>query len=216
MNSATAGGGVFNRGAEPVFVRCGFEANVAAERGGAIANFQAIFTTEFGFQIPYSSRLMLHNCVLGNNTAMLGGGIYTNTSAAQAINCSIIANSASLGGATFTGLTSTLRIANSIVWDNLGNQFFGPCIARYCNITGGLEGAGNFDADPLFVDLASGDFHLLAGSPCIDAGNNAKVPADLLTDFDGLPRFRNDLGTVDTGAGTAPIVDIGAFEFQRD
>ena len=36
---------------------------------------------------------------------------------------------------------------------------------------GGWTGSGNIDADPLFVDPVNGDFHLQAGSPCIDTGD---------------------------------------------
>ena len=41
---------------------------------------------------------------------------------------------------------------------------------------------------------------LLPGSPAIDAGNNALIPAGVTTDQRGLPRIVNG------------IVDIGAFE----
>ncbi len=51
-------------------------------------------------------------------------------------------------------------------------------------------GQGTISADPMYVDFAGRDFHLKAGSPCIDAG------LDL-----GLPSL-----------GAAP--DIGAFEFN--
>jgi hypothetical protein len=60
---------------------------------------------------------------------------------------------------------------------------------------------GNQTGDPLFANAAAGDFHLLAGSPAIDAGDDPTGRA-LSTDADGRPRLK----------GTA--VDLGAFEFS--
>jgi hypothetical protein len=51
-------------------------------------------------------------------------------------------------------------------------------------------------------------------SPAIDAGDNARVPTRITTDLDGKPRFTDHSGIDDTGAGDAPIVDIGAYEYQ--
>ena len=62
-----------------------------------------------------------------------------------------------------------------------------------------IWGPGNIDADPLFFDPENGDFHLLTGSPVIDAGNNMSVPPDLLTDLDRFARFADDPATDDTG-----------------
>ena len=69
----------------------------------------------------------------------------------------------------------------------------------------------------------AGDFRLAAGSPCIDAANN-NADAEYLTpgvqpllpnDRDGLPRFVDDPTIADTGTGTAPIVDMGAYEHRN-
>jgi hypothetical protein len=59
-------------------------------------------------------------------------------------------------------------------------------------------GPGNVSGDPLFADPATGDFHLRAGSPAIDAGFANALASP--TDLDGRPRVQ----------GRAP--DIGAFE----
>jgi len=108
----------------------------------------------------------------------------------------------------------------------------------YSDIQGGRPGEGNIDADPLFVDpdgpddifgTEDDDVRLLRCSPCIDAADNEAVPADefdldddgntsepLPFDLDGNPRFVDDPYVTDTGNGTPPIVDMGAYEFQAD
>ena len=98
-----------------------------------------------------------------------------------------------------------------------------------------IYGAKNINSDPLFADADGADntagtkddnLRLLTGSPCIDAGDNTAVhpdrfdlDGDLNTieptplDLNGFPRFIDDQCTTDTGSGTAPVVDMGAYEF---
>jgi hypothetical protein len=117
-------------------------------------------------------------------------------------------------------------LANSIVWANIPSQIalpYGVKVAiSYSTIEDGQVGIdadsgsivewlqGNSIIDPL---LTGG--RLLPNSPCIDAGSNSLVPANLLVDLDGKPRFVDDAGTADTGSGTPPIIDMGAYEFQE-
>ena len=59
------------------------------------------------------------------------------------------------------------------------------------------------ETDPLFVNVANGDFRLEACSPAVNAGNNLIVDTSgILTDLEGNPRIRFD------------TVDIGAYETQ--
>jgi hypothetical protein len=53
------------------------------------------------------------------------------------------------------------------------------------------------------------------GSPCIDSGDNGRVPSGVVADLAGGPRFVDDPDSADTGAGQAPIVDRGAYEYVK-
>jgi len=85
---------------------------------------------------------------------------------------------------------------------------------HYNNIEDYAGSADNIDADPLFVDPNAGDYRVAPDSPCIDAGDSDAVPLAIDTDLDGLLRFADRLATPDTGHGTPPIVDMGAYEYQ--
>lgn len=70
-----------------------------------------------------------------------------------------------------------------------------------CGGSATLNQASNIPDNPDFVNSGADDFHLLATSPAIDAGDPA-APSMPSTDFDGNPR----------PSGAAP--DIGALEYQ--
>ena len=89
-----------------------------------------------------------------------------------------------------------------------------PVVNSTCILGGwsGLGGAGVINVDPQFADEA---FRLSSGSPCHDAGDNTAFPGQFLQeDLDGHDRFVDDPLAPDTGNGAAPIVDMGAYEFQ--
>jgi len=98
---------------------------------------------------------------------------------------------------------SNPTVTNCILWGDTPYEIGYPNITvTYSDVEGGWAGTGNIDADPMFADALNGDYRLLAGSPCIDAGNNSVV--EVTTDLDGDPRIQ--------GA----CVDMGAFEALTD
>ena len=172
--------------------------------------------------------LSLANCILDGNTAEEGGGIdCLDLSHALLTNCTLYGNNAYSGGGVRCRY-GDMWLENCIVWYNLPDAVNADRALRvyYTNIQGGWFGSGNIDDDPLMTP----DGRLSAGSPCIDAGRNERMPEDLLdldgdgdteeplpVDLAGNPRFLDDLGMPDTGyAGVTglPIVDMGAYEFQ--
>ncbi len=207
-NTALEGAGLWFKGARLLVDRCTLQQNVSLEEGGAI------------YVEVASAKAFVSNCLLSNNSATYGGAVYLRDFNDGLIaNCTMFGNQAiELGGAMYISHDYPFDLANSILWNNSPDQIFeedGEVVAvRYSNIQGGWAGEGNIDTDPLFVDQRSGDYRLAFGSTCIDAADNSALPADITLDLDGNNRFVNDFNTRDTGVGTPPIVDMGAYEFQ--
>jgi hypothetical protein len=150
------------------------------------------------------------DCVLSGNqgsgiagAAMFGAGPF--------INCTIAGNLAG-PGRIVSGV-----ITGCIVWGNASNAptpYAGTI--NYSTMQGwdgSLGGTGNSGLDPLFVDPVGGDYRLQAASPCIDAGDNSALPRGVFCDIAGRGRYF-DAPAPDTGRGSAPIVDRGAYEFS--
>ena len=150
------------------------------------------------FYFNESSATITNNTITGSS-AVNGGGIYCHDSTPTVSNNIVTGNEASQHGAGIykTG-SGTPSLSHNDVWDNTVDDYYG-CSA----------GTGDISADPEFV--GAGDYHLTAGSPCIDAGDNAAIePLGINVDLGGAPRIVD--GNVD---GTI-LVDIGAYEFQPE
>jgi parallel beta-helix repeat protein len=106
----------------------------------------------------------LTNCLIAENGQYgIQDGILT------IANCTIAANG-------LCGVSSyEPTITNSIIYYNGSDgaqiESHIDAIVTYSDIQGGWPGQGNIDVDPLFADAINGNFHLLTGSPCIDAGD---------------------------------------------
>jgi parallel beta-helix repeat protein len=83
-------------------------------------------------------------------------------------------------------------------------------LAAFTVATG--QEARGIQADPNWSAAASGDFHLLAGSPAIDSANSG-VTGQPSVDIEGNSRV-DDPATPNTGTGKRKYDDRGAFEFQ--
>jgi len=121
-----------------------------------------------------SSPLIMNNVIIMNEAYCTGGGIDCFLSSPTITN-----NTVALNYSPFTGSDVSLTcyysvITNNIIWNDSNGALFveGPQGIQYCNVSGGYPGVGNIDADPLFVNPANGDFHLMFNSPCRGSGNN--------------------------------------------
>jgi hypothetical protein len=219
------GGGMYNYSSSLTLINCTFIANAASDCGGGLYSGSSPIA-------PSSPTLI--NCTFTANAAAQGGGMYNASNSSPTLtNCTFTANSASsYGGGMYNYSSSSPMLTNCIFWANTapsGSQIHtitGTPVITYCDIQGGYNGAGNINLDPRFVrnpgagpdgtwltaDDDYGDLRLLLTSPCIDAGNNSPVPTGITTDLTGNPRFADVPGVPNTGSGTAPLVDMGAYE----
>ncbi|MCP4582621.1 MAG: T9SS type A sorting domain-containing protein [candidate division Zixibacteria bacterium] len=167
------GGGIYCEYSNPIIENNIISGNTAFDDyydayGGGIFCIESSPTISFN--------LIIENSAIGGNFPAEGGGICCFGNSEPIIRNNTIAdNRADYGGGLYCE-NSNPSVVNTIFWADsasvYGNEFAGssPDIT-YSNIQGGWDGEGNIDANPLFLDPLNGDFHLLAGSPCIDTGN---------------------------------------------
>ncbi len=227
-----SGGAVMNDGqigtCEPHFINSQFIRNESVLYGGAIYNLGktgnctptitgCVFWTNKAFSAAAvyclgsergNSSPRITNSVFYKNTANTGGSVYAN------------AGEDAVGNATGTAKPV---ITNCIIWGNIAptapllRNINGLPTISYSIVDaqscGGIHsgvGAGVtcengmiYNQNPLFVDADNGDFHLLPGSPAINAGLNSVVTSQNINyDMDSLPRIVSN------------TVDIGAWEFN--
>ena len=182
--------------------------------------------------------LDLSNALCTGNYGSSGGVAFVTSGKAFFNQCTVVGNSTDNDGVLYLNPASS--IVNCVVWDNISMGVSGQPAVLYSDIQGGYAGEGNLSANPRFADADGidddpatwddNDFRLLAGSPCIDAGDNNSISGDVFDlDRDGdteellpidlgdMPRFQEDAGMVDVGnvgMSGLPVVDIGAYEYQ--
>lgn len=198
-NSGTWGGGIYCMSSSvPLIIGNIVTENSACTGGGICSN---------------GGYPTIVNNIISANSAARGGGIHCEYWGAIIVNNTITHNSANSAGGIYCCKWLNVTLVNTIVWGNDAPQ--GSQIAMvdvmgrsatltvsYCDIEGGETGVyvdpvhtlvwmdGNIDADPLFVDPENGDYHLQAGSPCIDAGDpsSPKDPDGTRADIGVLER----------------------------
>ena len=169
---------------------CGVGANsggIEVSGGSVLVEDSVIFDTELG---------LLH--IASGSATVVNSTLVTETVPSKSV----------------TG-NGSIVLANCIVWGLNPSPITGGNVTASSSIVrGGWPGPSNLDIDPLFVDAANGDVRLQPCSPAIDSGDNSSVAVGTVTDLAGNPRFVDDPLQPDTGIGIAPLVDLGAYEFQ--
>jgi len=178
------GAGMFNDSGSPTVLNCVFSENSTNHDGGGMLNWNnsspmltnCTFSRNWayiggGMSNRNNSNPTLTNCTFNENSASTGGGMGNWNSSPTLTNCTFSGNSAEGICGGMNNYNSSPTLTNCILWGNAGRdgmdesaQICGETpVVNYCCIqgwTGALGGTGNINADPLFLDATSGDYHL--------------------------------------------------------
>jgi hypothetical protein len=207
-SAADVGGGIRNVGSTAVVANCTLSGNRALSEDGdpfGLDGGGGIWNLTSGGN---ADGLTVTNSTLYGNSAKTGGGIRNAAGSVAVTNSTLSGNSADVGGGISNlpvapNLPNTLTLTNSIVANSPSGG----------DISGSLSGGHNLFGSVALGPLADNGgptrtMALPAGSPAIDAGDNALAvdtnDQPLTSDQRGVPFAR-----IQSGA-----VDMGAFEVQ--
>lgn len=172
-NSASEGGGL--TGCDGIMVNNLISYNLGSGLKtceGAVRN-NTIYRNSGGGLRECSAAIV--NCMIYGNygTNLRGGLVYCG---GPILNCTIVGNRAYISGGGLYSCRAAIR--NCVIWGNSapdGAQFgldrttppTHSCIEGLTDLSD-----RNINSDPLFTNPAKYDYHLLAGSPCINVGTN--------------------------------------------
>ena len=207
-NSATHGGGIQNQTsyASLTLNDCTLSGN-SSQYGGALGN---------------NGTANLTDCTISaNSSGNLGGGVLAWSGETTLTNCTLSSNAAADSGGGVFAKSGTTTLGNTIVAGNtagtgpdvdgsvtsLGNNLIGETDGSSGWVSSDLTGTVANPLNPLLAPLGDNGgptqtMALLPGSPAIEAGNTALIPAGVTTDQRGYPRIY------------AGAVDIGAVQLQ--
>jgi len=195
-NSASgAGGAIYCNAASPAIRNCTISGNFAPQGGAVYAHNPG-------------TPLLLNSTVSTNSASLRAGALYCFAASNLSVSNSILSNNQAsyapqiLVG--FSGATTTAEIAYS----DIRNRTQSVLVETGSTLN---WAQGNIDVDPCFVQpgswdgaqtTLSGDYHLIADSACIDAGDPDFAAEPSEADIDADARIMGQ------------AVDIGADEFR--
>ena len=159
-----------------------------------------------------------HVIVAANAASGSGGGIAVLSGGADMSNMTIANNSSvGSGGAVYAAVGASVTIDNSILFGNGSTEIgsFGNVNTTYSIVSGGVDGEGNMDVDPLFINGPALDFSLSWESMAIDAGDPDEFPDDDGTTLDiGALPYDQTLQPPDAVTSFAGLGGNGQIELQ--
>ncbi|GEM_PF-1291594 len=208
--AGTLGGGVY--AVRSAIAGCTIIGNTAGDSGGGLAALTSVVTTcaiqdnlcmNRGGGV-YATAVVMRSCLVSGNLAgQDAGGVYLAGDCSIEC-CTLVGNQAGTGihgGLAAEPNARTSMVLSAIVRLNQPlNADAGANVAyAFSCVTPEVSGTAMTTNDPLFVAAGAGNYRLLMGSPCIDAGTNQPWMA-AATDLDGNPRICDDR------------VDMGCYE----
>ena len=200
---------VLIRSADSLVDSCAFRANTTGPLAGG-----ASVGTKYTTAIRVAAGTV-RNCLVVCNTNLISKGAAIYSSGGTVLNCTVVGNrTASEHAGIYPSTSKSVR--NCILADNVNpndaskNQVMNYSSFEYCFADANVS-ASNWDSQtgnvrnaggPGFVDAANGDYTLLKGSVCRNAGDNGAW-SDIADakDLAGKARINED------------VVDIGCYEF---